>query len=214
MPGTTPIYGFPYPEPTDLVADYPALGQDLAEDIEAVLPTLSGLTLVTPTSIANTGGTASATGGAVTYSAVTSVSLNGVFTTTYANYLVVIRSSQSAGVAHQMRLRVSGTDAATSYYYAGPGLASSAAASNLSGSNVTSVDLYGGAEGTYVMHIINPKATTFTSGLWHFGSWNGATNYGGSATFYHNTSASYDGVTFLVGSGTLSGTARVYGLKN
>lgn len=34
MPGTTPIYGFPYPEPTDLVADYPALGQQLAEDVE------------------------------------------------------------------------------------------------------------------------------------------------------------------------------------
>ena len=37
MAGSTPIYGFPYPESSDLVANYPALGQDLAEDIEAVL---------------------------------------------------------------------------------------------------------------------------------------------------------------------------------
>jgi len=33
--GTTPIYGFPYPDPSDLVANYPALGQQLAEDVEA-----------------------------------------------------------------------------------------------------------------------------------------------------------------------------------
>jgi hypothetical protein len=32
--GTTPIYGFPYPDPSDLVANYPALGQQLAEDVE------------------------------------------------------------------------------------------------------------------------------------------------------------------------------------
>lgn len=37
MAGSTPIYGFPYPESSDLVANYPALGQDLAEDIESVL---------------------------------------------------------------------------------------------------------------------------------------------------------------------------------
>lgn len=34
MPGSTPIYGFPYPDPSDLVANYPALGQQLAEDVE------------------------------------------------------------------------------------------------------------------------------------------------------------------------------------
>jgi hypothetical protein len=37
MAGTTPIYGFPYPESSDLVANYPALGQQLAEDVEDVL---------------------------------------------------------------------------------------------------------------------------------------------------------------------------------
>jgi hypothetical protein len=55
MAGSTPIYGFPYPEATDLVADYPALGQELAEDVETVLtglgtwddytPTVNGLTI-------------------------------------------------------------------------------------------------------------------------------------------------------------------------
>lgn len=52
MPGTTPVYGFPYPQPTDLVADYPALGQDLAEDIENHLSTnfpITAWTSFTPT---------------------------------------------------------------------------------------------------------------------------------------------------------------------
>lgn len=37
MAGSTPIYGFPYPESSDLVANYPAVGEQLAEDIETVL---------------------------------------------------------------------------------------------------------------------------------------------------------------------------------
>jgi hypothetical protein len=37
MPGSTPIYGFPYPDPSDLVANYPALGQQLAEDVETAI---------------------------------------------------------------------------------------------------------------------------------------------------------------------------------
>ncbi len=88
MAGSTPIYGFPYPESSDLVANYPALGQDLAEDIEGVIAAIppGGLSMVNPTSIANSGGTASASGGQVTFTGVTSISLNGVLTITDDNY--------------------------------------------------------------------------------------------------------------------------------
>ena len=41
MAGSTPIYGFRYPDPSDLVANYPALGQELAQDMETVLTTYS-----------------------------------------------------------------------------------------------------------------------------------------------------------------------------
>lgn len=33
---TTPLLAIPYPEPTDPITDYPALGQDLAERLEAI----------------------------------------------------------------------------------------------------------------------------------------------------------------------------------
>lgn len=37
MAGTTPIYGLPYPQSSDLVSAYPALGQDLATDLDGIL---------------------------------------------------------------------------------------------------------------------------------------------------------------------------------
>ena len=41
MPGSTPIYGFPYPLSTDLVANYPAVGLELATDVETALAAAS-----------------------------------------------------------------------------------------------------------------------------------------------------------------------------
>lgn len=38
MAGSTPIYGIPYPQASDLVANYPALGEDLAEKVDEKLP--------------------------------------------------------------------------------------------------------------------------------------------------------------------------------
>jgi hypothetical protein len=55
--GTTPIYGFPYPDPSDLVANYPALGQQLAEDIETELSSAAGVLQV----VRNTDSTARTT---------------------------------------------------------------------------------------------------------------------------------------------------------
>lgn len=42
---TTPVFALPYPEPTDPITDYPALGQDLAERLEALLEPLAEVEL-------------------------------------------------------------------------------------------------------------------------------------------------------------------------
>jgi len=73
-----------------------------------------GLTQVTPTSIANSGGSSSLSGGAVTFTGVTSISLNGVFTSTYENYFVIATVTASAGTATKVRLGNAGTDTTTS----------------------------------------------------------------------------------------------------
>jgi hypothetical protein len=218
MAGSTPIYGFPYPQSTDLVADYPALGQELATDVETVISGLgSGLNVVTPTSIANSGGSASASGGQVTFTTVNSISLNGVFTSTYRNYCVVWNATGGTGSGPvYLRYRASGTDNTTSSYSsAGVFAAYAGGAVNGAGygSSTFSVFHYwnGGAVGQQRnINIFDPQSATNTS----FGSVGSNQDvvayYGG----FFGAATQFDGITIYPSSGTMTGTVRVYGLKN
>lgn len=211
MPGTTPVYGFPYPEPTDLVADYPALGQNLAEDIESVLPTLGGLNAITPATIANSGGTATLTGSTVTYTTVNSVSLNSVFTATYTQYRVVVACTASAaGAFLWIRNRLSGTDAATNYnqqrlYVNGSSVAGAQNAASTGGgigAVLTTKNVYG-------VDVFGPQLAEAT-GLVSVGGYQGGIEI---FTTIHTTATAYDGFTLLPSSGTITGIVNVYGYK-
>ena len=76
-----------------------------------------GLIVMTPTSIDVTGtsGSINADGG-VDFTAVTSLSLNGVFTSSYDNYLIVYTATSASVIVVTFRLRVAGTDASGSNY--------------------------------------------------------------------------------------------------
>jgi hypothetical protein len=82
------------------------------------MATGDGLVSMTPTSIAAGSGTATINAdGGVDFSAVTSLSLNGVFTSDYDNYLIVMRHSSGADAASvTFRLRALGTDASAGNY--------------------------------------------------------------------------------------------------
>ena len=81
-----------------------------------------GLVTMTPTSIAVAGAGSSASinsDGGVDFTSATSLSLNGVFTSGYDNYLLVIFhewSGASGGVDITCRLRAAGSDASGSNY--------------------------------------------------------------------------------------------------
>jgi len=214
MPGVTPIYGFPYPEPSDLVANYPALGQDLAEDIEAVLPTLGGLSPIAPTTIANSGGSASLVGNAVTFSGVTSISSNGVFTSTYTNYLVVYNGTASGSTQLTARYRAAGTDEASSVYLRGSLFVSTAAEAFDAGSGSSTVTQYGNVTSTgrtnMVANIFNPNtAATETNNFFqsnhntYYAGWNRCT-----------ATTAFDGISFIAFSGNFTGVIRFYGYKD
>jgi hypothetical protein len=214
MAGSTPIYGFPYPQSTDLVADYPALGQELATDVENVISGLgSGLNLMTPTSITNSGGSSSASGGAVTFTGVNSVSLNGVFSTGYDNYRIIFRLTCSTSANINMRMRLSGTDDTSSNYqsmqlYAAGAVGNAALTSQTAMTSAfsageliaTSLDLY------------SPRVAEFTlfSDITARNSGPVLSVWTGS----HNVATAYDGLTLLAASGTITGKIRVYGYKN
>ena len=217
MAGSTPIYGFPYPQSTDLVADYPTLGQELATDVETVISGLgSGLNIVTPTSIANSGGSASASGAAVTFTGVSSVSLNGIFSATYDNYRIMVKFAHSSSSNLTARLRTSSDDTATNYadqLFYGSGTA--VAANRISGQSfwrfgycpsseysVSSVDIFSPniAEATrYTSTSTTLSGASVESSI--FGGMNSQTT--------QNT-----GLTLLPGAGVLTGKIRVYGYNN
>lgn len=215
MAGSTPIYGFPYPQPSDLVANYPAIGQELAEDVEGVISGLgSGLNLISPTSIANSGGTATSTGGVTTFTTVNSVSLNGVFTSTYRNYRIILRGAGSTGLSVNLRYRAAGSDASGSEYRFSTFFWTAAGATGnyANGNTATSAQVAAGvgtAPFASSFDVYNPQATILTTHSGH-----GMYDINGYTLYSHyNVTTSFDGFTLLASTGTITGTVYVYGYR-
>lgn len=176
------------------------------------------LELVAPTSIvvAGSGSSASVVGlGSVDFASATSLSLNGVFSAEYDNYMISIRHlGTSTTSSLDARLRVSSVDAQTNYTYQYL-IAQS--------TNVT------GARSTYGYAVIGNASSTQRSGdtVFVYGPYlaqptafrnvsaGGRDNaYIGDWACTHSTASSYDGITlFAATSSTLSGNVAVYGLR-
>jgi hypothetical protein len=217
MPGTTPVYGFPYPEPTDLVADYPALGQQLAEDVETTIAGIkSGFNLMNPTSIANTGGTATkSSNGGVTFAGASSVSLNGVFTSAYTNYRVILQFLGSADLTGTgLRLRASGTDATGASYdiqgwYAGT--IAAATINNLGATSWVTSFASTGRRGIATYDFAGPNLAAPTTGVALINQPITAQITGAYASVAHQLSTAYDGLTLFTSSNNFTGSIAVYG---
>jgi hypothetical protein len=197
--GNTPIYGFPYPDPSDLVANYPAMGQELAEDIEAVLPTLGGVTLIASTALTGS-----------------SVSVNDCFSATDANYRLIIRAVASAGTPDlNMRMRVSATDASGADYVHQRSTASSTTITGLRQTGLTShfLDSFDTTGGVKSVDGFNPQLAVPTQ----FSLLGG---YGSTPVMLlgygrHELSTAYTGFTLLASSGSFStgSSVAVYGYQ-
>jgi hypothetical protein len=165
-----------------------------------------GLVKIIPSSVAVGSGTGSVSAtGLVTFSGVSSVSLNDVFSSTYDNYVIIY---DAAGIDYNnLRLRVSGTDASGANYteqilesYA----TTVAAARRTSQTSVRSSYATSQVE----VYVYNPNKATTThiksnviineNSLWFA--------YGA-----HAVSTSYTGFTLFPTSSTLTGTITVYG---
>jgi len=176
----------------------------------------AGLTLLTPTSIVATGGTGSiSTNGAVSFTSASAISLNGVFTSTYKNYRLVVNltTSQTSSQVLQLKMRASSVDTSTGYYNldiyssssSGPSRSYESNAARFSignaGNNrtISSVDLFSPQE-TAVTGLTSLNIEKSTSDF--YTSWDGS---------YLDNSTSYDGFTLSVATGTITGTMSVYG---
>lgn len=178
---------------------------------------LGGMVLVAPASVDVSGTGSSATvnaNGSISFTSCTSVSLNGVFTADYDNYMIVTYNT-STGSLDLSRLRVAGSDSTATTDYNDQNLVASS----------TSVS----------------ALRTTSSGYWSM--WQSGSNYTPSGTAYiygpflaqptafrslnvdsdapvlrdyagtHELSTSYDGITIYTSSTTgRSGLISVYGL--
>ena len=186
--------------------------------VDGLLADYVGLRLLVPGSATN--GTVGTTG-AVTFSGVTSVSLNGCFSSTYDNYKIVSTiTSSSASDTVYLRLRASGTDDTSGNYNRTLVESNSGGVTNRYDSGATSLDVTvthspSANQGGFSLDLERPFLTTWSVGLLNSAG-RGSTGgwVGRAGGFSHSVATSYDGLTIFTGSGTLTGTIRVYGYKN
>jgi len=171
-----------------------------------------GLNPVTPTSIANSGGSASTTGNTTTFTTVTALSLNGVFTSAYRNYRIVIEATGSSTNLN-FRMRAAGTDNsganyARQYMFGSGASVLAARATGATSAWFISLASNYRAIGTY--DISNPAQALQTSMV-------GSQAYSASTVEVitwannHNQATAYDGITFIPDSGSFTGTVNIYG---
>lgn len=147
------------------------------------------------------------------FSSVSSISINNCFSSTYENYRIVIFCTHSIETPLLLRLRSSGVDASSAYFskliysrYDGTGVFGDAVRNN-------SDNLWIGTGGTSRGLVVDLQRPAIVDSTF-FQMVNGDNNAGSSGGGRHSTSASYDGFTIYVTSGTISGNLRVYGYEN
>lgn len=193
--GTTTKMAIPYPEATGLVKD----GWEDMKDIATQVDAKSGLVLLNTTS----------------FSAVSSQSVNNVFTSNFKNYRLVVNatSSQTSSQVFGLKMRASGTDTSTGYYNidvytgsaTGPSRSYEANVARFGFGNAGNIKMAGAAD------LFSPQEAAVT-GLNSF-SFEASNSdfYSDFIIGYLNNTTSYDGFTIYVASGTITGTISTYG---
>jgi hypothetical protein len=152
-----------------------------------------------------------------TLTAASSVSINNCFSATYDNYRIIFAGAGPNNTAFRLRWRASGSDNSTassytSQYLQAESTSVSAALLTDSYSRISNGD--DSETVVFSADVASPflaKPTSFVS----FGNY----PLDGPARVWletgrHNQSTSYDGFTFYVASGTITGNIRVYGYRN
>ena len=177
----------------------------------------NGLHLIAPTSIAYTGTSATVSAnGSVTFSAVSSLSLNGVFSADYDNYMIVVRGDSPTATSWYIRFRDTGSDSSTGYVEQrieanGPSV--TAQRDQIGGTYGWVLASYNTRESGATVYVFGPKLAQPTA--YRSSSVSDFTNaflrdYAGT----HSVSNDYDGITFIGQNTTpLTGRVAVYGMR-
>jgi hypothetical protein len=190
----TPTYSWPLPDDTDLVKDGAEAIRDLGNAIDTTVGGLSGAGLV----YINT----------TTFSGVSTQSINNVFSAEYDNYKILIDVSKSTTSFLQLRWRAAGADNTTTNYR----YTEDSAFATSTAQNISNISNSNGSHRVYTVDVINPFKTETTQ---YFGM--GVQKAGGQEkrpTGDFNATDSFDGLTLIASSGTISGLVTIWGYKS
>jgi hypothetical protein len=173
----------------------------------------AGMDLIVPTSVAGAGVTLS--GGQISFTTATSVSVNGVFSSTYDNYRIITRLIGSTTALPSIRLRLSGTDASGAnyehqYLQASAATVSAARTTGSTGFEIASI---GSTDYSYlIIDIGNPSIASTTQLSINSNQYTSA-SIAGQYAGRHSLTTAYDGFSLLANTGSTTGIIRVYGLR-
>lgn len=180
-----------------------------------------GLVPIVPPTVNVSGGTATAnTLGQIDFNAVSSISINNVFSSRYDSYKILFRTTTAGANALQIRfrLRAGGTDnSATQYSFGVPLVSNLGNFTSYTGNGLTFFDL-GNAATTFSAHneisVSKPHNSSFwTSMNWTTFSHSSSNTFGGAGGGYHSVNYSADGFTIFPASSTITGTLQVFGFN-
>ena len=177
----------------------------------------TGLTLITPSTITVTGGSGSiGATGTVTVTTASSVSLNGIFSSTYNNYLVLFGLTGSTAIDLLARLRASGTDNSSANYgrqliFGDTSLGASSTGSATSWNLGQLYDTDGKRTVLDLMVKDPASSSIYTTGRADSISSANSAPYALKSLFGTTVTTAYDSITFIASSGTITGTISVYG---
>ena len=185
---------------------------DTGSDVTLTLPASAG-TIATQDYAAGAGGLVHIN--TTTFSAVSSVSLNDVFTSDYDDYRIVIRSLAVSASSFGLRMRASGTDnTAAQYdvygYYGGDGAGNIRTVTN----DLWLGSVSGSVVNNWTFDLFSPATVIETQGIGSsfVGSNSGSGFWQGRAIGIRNTTA-YDGISIIYTQNS-TGRISIYGYKN
>jgi hypothetical protein len=149
-------------------------------------------------------------------SGVASQTINSIFSSTYANYRILFAITNTTAVDLRFRFTIGGTNTTTNYARTGIGSTTGGAAFYWYTNTSTDAWIIGDTTGTNGSHftsldIHNPNVAANTGGNGNYIRSDGQTaNFGG----FQTSSNQFDGFNLQPGSGTMTGTIRVYGYNN
>lgn len=194
MAGTTTIMGLPYPTSTDLVKDGATAIESLADDVDVK----TGLVLVKSQTVGT---------------AVTSVTVTNAFSSTFANYRIIMHGGTGSAAWLEVQLRLGAS--AASYYnclvYGTFGGAAPASAGNSNQAQFSYAGSVGTQESAVDITLFGPQLTKYTGFVAPHIQYT-TVGAAGVNTGYHAVRTAYTGFDLRLPTGTMTGgIIRVYG---